>query len=145
MRYYSKGLEKLAIVFRVIVEVGGGIMNVTDLKTQMHMQEWAKLIEARQDSGLTIKDWCQKSNLPESRYYYYLKKLRLAACENLPTENRDESQFALVPNHARISNPVAAARDNAIRITLSNAVVEISGEADESQVKLILGVLLNAQ
>ena len=32
-------------------------MNVTDLKVQMHMQEWSKLIEARQDSGLSIKEW----------------------------------------------------------------------------------------
>ncbi len=37
-------------------------MNVTDLKTQMHMQEWAKLIEARQDSGLSIKEWCRQNN-----------------------------------------------------------------------------------
>ena len=29
-------------------------MNVTDLKTQMHMQEWTKLIEVRRDSGLSI-------------------------------------------------------------------------------------------
>lgn len=39
-------------------------MNVTDIKTQMHMQEWAKLIEARQGSGLSIKQWCQQSNVP---------------------------------------------------------------------------------
>ena len=75
MRYYSKELEKHVTVFQVIVKVGGSVMNVTDLKTQMHMQEWAKLIEARQDSGLSIKEWCRQNNLPESRYYYYLKKL----------------------------------------------------------------------
>ena len=119
-------------------------MKVTDLKTQMHMQEWAKLIDARQDSGLTIKLWCQQNNLSESQYYYYLKKLRLAACESLPSEKRDESQFALVPNHARVSNPVVT-RSNSIKITLSNAVVEIGEGADEAQVKFTLEVLLNAQ
>lgn len=119
-------------------------MNVTDLKTQMHMQEWAKLIEARQDSGLTIKEWCRQNNLPESRYYYYLKKLRLAACENLPAESQDGSHFALVPNHARVSNPVVKGRSN-IKITLSNAVVEIGEGAEEAQVKYTLEVLLNAQ
>lgn len=119
-------------------------MNVTDLKTQMHMQEWSKLIAARQDSGLTIKEWCRQNNLPESRYYYYLKKLRLAACENLPTESQDGSQFALVPNHARVNNPVVARSGN-IKITLSNAVVEIGEGADEAQVRFTLEVLLNAQ
>ena len=119
-------------------------MNVTDLKTQMHIQEWAKLIEARQDSGLSIKEWCRQNNLPESRYYYYLKKLRLSACEALPAERRSESQFALVPNHARVSNPIVTSRSN-IRITLSNAVVEIGQGADEAQVRFTLEVLLNAQ
>lgn len=119
-------------------------MKVTNLKTQMHMQEWAKLIEARQDSGLGIKQWCQQNNLPESQYYYYLKKLRLAACESLPMERRNESNFALVPNHARVSNPVVTGSGN-IKITLSNAVIEIGGGADEAQVKFIMEVLLNAQ
>lgn len=144
MRYYSKGLEKLVTVFQVIVQVGGSIMNVTDLKTQMHMQEWAKLMEARQDSGLSIKVWCQQNNLPESQYYYYLRKLRLTACESLPAESRDGSQFALVPNHARVSNLAVKGSSN-IKITLSNAVIEIGEGADEAQVKNTLEVLLNAQ
>lgn len=118
-------------------------MNVTDLKTQMHMQEWAKLIEARQDSGLSIKEWCRQNSLPESRYYYYLKKLRLAACDSLPAESRDGSQFALVPNHARVSTSVITGSSN-IKITLPNAVVEIGQGADEAQVRFTLEVLLNA-
>ena len=119
-------------------------MKVTNLKTQMHMQEWAKLIDARQESGLGIKQWCQQNNLPESQYYYYLKKLRLAACESLPLERRGESQFALVPNQARVSNPTVTRCSN-IKITLSNAVIEIGGGATEAQVKFIMEVLLNAQ
>lgn len=118
-------------------------MNVTDLKTQMHMQEWSKLIEARQNSGLSIKAWCRQNNLPESRYYYYLKKLRLAACENITSETQDGSQFALVPNHARVSNR-AVTRSSNIKITLSNAVVEIGEGADEAQIRFALEVLLNA-
>jgi len=69
-------------------------MKVTDIKTQMHMQEWGKLIEARQSSGLGIKQWCQQNNVPESQYYYYLRKLRLAACESLPKDMGDGGQFA---------------------------------------------------
>jgi SPX domain protein involved in polyphosphate accumulation len=68
MRYYSKGLEKLVIVIQVI-RVGGSAMNVTEIKTQMHMQEWEKLIDARQDSGLTIKQWCHQNNVSETQYY----------------------------------------------------------------------------
>ena len=119
-------------------------MNVTDIRTQMHMKEWGKLIEARQGSGLGIKQWCQQNNMPESRYYYYLRKLRLAACETLPEDMRDGAQFALVPKHARPSNPVITGASN-IKITFSNAVVEIGEGASEAQVRFALEVLLNAQ
>ena len=94
-------------------------MNVTEIKTQMHMQEWAKLIDARQDSGLTIKQWCHQNNVSETQYYYYLKKLRLASCEALPEKQQEGAQFALVPKQAR-SNPFIAGTSS-IRITLSNA------------------------
>lgn len=119
-------------------------MKVRELKTQMHMHEWSKLIESCQASGLSIREWCRRNNLHQSRYYYYLKKLRLAACEGLPTETQGGSQFALVPHHSRISNPTVTSSSN-IKITLSNAVVEIGEGADEVQVRLALGVLLNAQ
>lgn len=119
-------------------------MNVIEIKTQMHMEEWSKLIETRQDSGLSIKEWCQQNNVPESQYYYYLRKLRLAACEGLPEKQQEETPFALVPKHACVSRPVIAEGSN-IKITLQNAVVEIGAEAKEAHVRLALEVLLHAQ
>lgn len=119
-------------------------MNITEIKTQMHMQEWEKLINARQDSGLTIKQWCQQNNVSESQYYYYLKKLRLTACEVLPRKHQDEMQFALVPKHEHSSGTLNAVTCN-IRVTLPNAVVEICDGANEAQLKSTLEVLLNAQ
>ncbi len=121
MRYYSKGLEKLVTVFQVIIQVGGSVVNVTDLKTQMHMREWAKLIEACQDSGLSIKQWCLQNNLPESQYYYYLKKLRLEACKGLPSEKRDEPQFALVPNSSTVWSLLRRFPCDVSKICLCNA------------------------
>lgn len=119
-------------------------MNVTEIKAQMHMQEWTKLIENRQNSGLSIKEWCGQNNLPESRYYYYLKKLRLAACEQLVGDGQNTAQFALVPKQARAASPSAVGAGS-IRITLPGAVVEIGEGAREAQIRFTLEVLLNAQ
>lgn len=119
-------------------------MKVTELKAQMHMQKWEKLIADHQDSGISIKLWCQQNKLHEGQYYYYLKKLRLKACEGFPLVRRDEPQFALVPNHAPPNNSAASGTSN-IKVTFSNAVVEIAQGAEEAQVRLTLEVLLNAQ
>ncbi|MDD2484726.1 MAG: hypothetical protein PHQ50_06880 [Eubacteriales bacterium] len=102
------------------------------------------MIESRQDSGLSIKDWCRQNDMSESQYYYYLRKLRLAACEDFPEKQQEEAPFALVPKHARVSRPVITEGSN-IKITLQNAVVEIGAGAKEAHVRLALEVLLHAQ
>lgn len=119
-------------------------MNVIEIKNQMHMEEWAKLIEAREASGLSIKRWCAQNSLPESKYYYYLKKLRLTVCEPLAEEASGTAQFALVPKPVRTGHYVPGGTSN-IKITLPGAVVEIDEGASEAKVKFILEVLLNAQ
>jgi len=119
-------------------------MNITGIKTQLRMQEWTKLIESQQESGLNIKQWCKQNNVHESQYYYYLKKLRIAACETLPSQTQTEAQFALVPEHARRSNPVVT-QTSGMKITLSNAVIEICEGTSEVQLRSVLEVLLNAQ
>ncbi len=119
-------------------------MNVTKVKNQMRMQEWAKLVEAREESGLSIKQWCKQNDLQEAQYYYYLRKLRLAACENLPVETSKDLQFTLVPNPVRDISSVSSEQSN-IKITFPSAIVEIGHEADEAQIRLKLEVLLRAQ
>lgn len=99
-------------------------MNITGIKTQLRMQEWAKLIESQQKCRLNIKQWCEQNNVLESQYYYYLRKLRIVACESLPSQSQTEPQFALVPEHVRRSNPVVT-QASSMKITLSNAVTEI--------------------
>lgn len=80
----------------------------------------------------------------ESQYYYYLRKLRIAACEILPSQTQTEAQFALVPEHARINTPVVT-QASSMKITLSNAVIDICEGASEVQLRSVLEVLLNAQ
>lgn len=119
-------------------------MNVGEIKTRMHMEEWAKLIEAREASGLSVKRWCEQNNLPESKYYYYLKRLRLSACEVLAEEPAGTGQFALIPKPVRTGHHAAGGTNN-IKVTLPGAVVEIGEGASEAKVKFILEVLLHAQ
>jgi len=39
-------------------------------------ERWAALIKEREESGLTIKEWCRERNVKKSKYYYWLKILR---------------------------------------------------------------------
>lgn len=39
----------------------------------------------RKESGLTIAEYCRANSIQPSKYYYWLKRVRQAACDQLPT------------------------------------------------------------
>ncbi len=49
---------------------------MSDLDHKALKERWAALIKEREESGLTIKEWCKERNVKESKYYYWLKTLR---------------------------------------------------------------------
>ena len=46
------------------------------------MNEWRQLIHERQQSGLSVRAWCQQNGIRENSYYYWLRIIREEAlCE----------------------------------------------------------------
>ena len=55
--------------------------SVLAVRDEYRMQNWAEIIRERQESGLTVKDYCAQHGISEKTYYYWLRKLRAAAAE----------------------------------------------------------------
>ena len=45
------------------------------------MEQWRQIIQDCQKSGLSNKAYCQEQGISEKTYYYWLRKLRMAAVE----------------------------------------------------------------
>ena len=58
-------------------------MKIQEVKSEYRMQEMQKVIRARTESGLTVREWCQENNF----YYYWLKKIREKTIEEVETGN----------------------------------------------------------
>lgn len=43
-------------------------MDVQEVRDQVRIQEWMQLIRERNDSGMTIKAWCETKELSENQY-----------------------------------------------------------------------------
>ena len=54
---------------------------------QYRLQKWAKLIAERSARGLTIQAFCQEHGISRNAYFYWLKRVRTAACQALPQED----------------------------------------------------------
>lgn len=57
--------------------------NVLAVREEYRMQQWGEIIRERQESGLSIKDYCTQHGIAEKTYYYWLRKLRAAAAESV--------------------------------------------------------------
>jgi len=57
-------------------------------KTQEYrLSKWVEVMCDREESGLGIREYCKKAGFHENKYYYWQKKLREAACNELMTQD----------------------------------------------------------
>lgn len=52
---------------------------VTLAKSSYRMEQWKQLILECRNSGLKVDEWCEQNNLSHHAYYYWLRKIRMAA------------------------------------------------------------------
>lgn len=76
---------------------------------QIRLAEWANVIHDRTDSGLTVDVYCEQHGLSRDAYYYWLRKVKLAALqqtgfvglsqpaewETIPTNQEDPAQLTV--------------------------------------------------
>lgn len=70
-------------------------MKISEVKQEYQLQEWSGMLRQRKESGSSVKEWCQEQGMAEHIYYYWLRKLRQAACTAL--EQAQPVQLAEVP------------------------------------------------
>ena len=96
---------------------------------QIRAASWAAMIKQRNDSGLTIREWCAANGIQESVYYYRLNRLRKMALDVEETPAPASQNISVSERFAQL--PVSSAPDStaAIRIRRGDTVVEVSSDA----------------
>ena len=105
--------------------------------TQVRMNNWATLIKECRNSGQTVKDWCADNDLSINAYYYWLRKLRLAAIDMAGTETSCSTQFARVP-----SSVIQQSNDASLRIRQGDTLFEVSNDVSDSILSFLREVII---
>ncbi len=96
------------------------------VKKEIQLQNWSDKELARQESGLTVTEWCRREKISTSAYYYRLRRIREKLCEQIPvpvTELTEKTDNA------------------AIRIVSGDLKVEISSDVPLEKIAAIIGAL----
>jgi len=61
------------------------MINTKEIAAEYRLQHWAQIVQEQKQSGLSIKEFCETAGFQQNRYFYWQRKLREAACNELPT------------------------------------------------------------
>ena len=121
------------------------------LAHEVRMTHWREVVaqcQARPE-GLTAKEWMQKNGVNEKQYYYWLRKIRSAAYEEMKSRNLPDTHAAdqntpavfteiPVPQESSFAtNVVQEFRPDAV-IQIGAAAISLSNSASE---ELIAGII----
>jgi len=67
-------------------------MDTKSTMIEYRLSNWVELVQDRECSGLSIKDYCASVGIAEHMYYYRLKKVREAACTELARSQSTSSE-----------------------------------------------------
>jgi putative transposase len=126
-------------------------MNTRQIAQEYRMNQWIGVVRECRESGQTVTSWCRDQDIDPKKYYYWLKKIRAAACKALPTINKEGSIVPVEVQETSISTPVKALNDIKepatadIVIRLGSAVLEIHSNASASLIENAIKALNNAR
>ena len=69
-------------------------MDIKDKAHEYRLSKWAGVMRDREESGLSIREYCKNAGFHENKYFYWQKKLREAACNELM---KQDSTSGLIP------------------------------------------------
>lgn len=114
-------------------------MDTQKAAAEYRLSQWAQVIQARLDSGQSIKDFCETAGISRNAYFYWQKKLREAACTELA---KTEEPRNIVPSGWMQLTPKQAQHTKeTLDIEINGCHVTVNAETDPELLKKVCRVL----
>ena len=114
-------------------------MNTQMIAKEYRLSQWAEIIKARNESGKSIKKFCEDAGISKHTYFYWQRKLREEACNELIiseefTNNVPSGWVKLKPEKPQYT-------DNSISIEINGCHITVKENTDLKMLKSVCGVL----
>jgi transposase-like protein len=97
------------------------------------------IIRECRSSGQTVAAWCAEHNINQKSYYYWLKRVRTAACEALPALSTGNN--SIIELNIPVSDPAGPDPSASIVVRLGSVTLEISNTASAALIENTLKAL----
>jgi transposase-like protein len=72
------------------------MINTREIAAECRLSHWVQIMQERTQSGLSIKAFCKQIEISGSTYFYWQRRVRAAACEQLA--KLEPAQRSLAPS-----------------------------------------------
>ena len=104
---------------------------IAKVKNEVKLRQWAEMVQRRNESGLTIAQWCSENGVNLKTYYYRLSRVRKALCS-------ENEKHEIVAVESDMEN---ALPHEQITLTVGNVVVNLPDSFNAETLTRLLGVL----
>ena len=109
-------------------------MNTREIAAELRLSHWAKIMQDRNESGLSIKEYCKTAGFHENIYFYWQRKLREAACQNLLPNPQAETacpdKTSVPGGWAVCETTITTAKDKPLTIEVGGCKVLADADVD---------------
>jgi len=122
-------------------------LNTREVTRQYRLNQWTEIIRECRSSGQTISAWCTDHDINPKSYYYWLKRVRTAACESLPDLGAGNQQIVPVKISAHLTAAGPAVQETASHIIMrvGSVTLELHNGASTALIESTLRALQNVR
>jgi transposase-like protein len=122
-------------------------LSIREVTNQYRLNKWTEIVRERINSGKTVSEWCADHDIDPKRYYYWLRRVRAAACEAFPSLGTGNNPIVLVniPVPITGTTPMDQESSSDITIHLGAVTLEIRNNASAALIENTLRALQNVR
>mgnify|MGYP001168587923 CR=1 FL=1 len=115
-------------------------MDTKKFTKEYRLSQWARIIKARNESGKSIKEFCEDTGISKHAYFYWQRRLRQEACKDLAITDKTTD---IVPNGwVKLSPPAKQQyNDDGIMVEINGCHITVRGNTDLELLKSVCSVL----
>ena len=110
-------------------------MDAQKITREIRMKHWMQIIAQRQQSGLTVKEFCAQQDIPIKQYYYWQHKIRIHFAGEHPLATTENPTPTWVPLSSATPVP------DSITVRYGAFSLEITEHTSESLLQKTLQLL----
>ena len=119
-------------------------MNTREIATELRLAHWAQIMQDRVDSGMTIRAYCKAKGMGLNTYFYWQKKLREAAAQQLSAAAQAGQQGLVPSGWAPVSSAeeMVPEQESGLTLRVGGVEVQVRQGFDEALLASVCKALL---